>query len=539
MLKKIKNFLFKTSRGSLAIGAALCTIPTVVLSIATVQMTSYMGVHTRLHQSQTMAAVNVAKEGDKSDFDEKYTMVNQWMNTNVSPLNRPEDSLYTVFQSNEIEEKVDTVYYPKPLVDKLMNNLFNRPWLDLKPVVAERFYNPLDLVIVFDGSSSTKTYVENYKNMVKNVSSIFMRGRSEADDVRISLMAFSGQMNIGTDYKDKLIIPETLKLYDTGTEAYDLRKQTLQENGLSPENLLQIGGPGTAFKMACIGRKDLAKTATPTEIQTYVDQIENPPSSPAEGFKLLIGDDRPHTEAGTSFTSYGTPYQLVNTFLNNNKDKTLGQYTFLDFMVVPPSLKGPDTKTFDSYKTWGDGWSATSLNHKSSIGIYYNCSSMPMLIGSNSMNEISERVDMYSGGWTTGGDEGLAWALRALSPQWSEVWDKGDNFPAEYKAKTEKIIFYLGDTYNNTGYPNGITGTGPDAISGILEKMVDHDIKLHLFIDGSMWNSSMNKFYTIVSNFIPEEQIHYAGTSAASVLLSLDKMEEIAGQVYNVRLSSL
>jgi hypothetical protein len=534
----MKRFLASTD-GALALGAAIVAVPVVGFAVAAVQVTVYSGVETRLHQSQCSAAVAIAKEGDKASTQARQELLNGWMPANLEALGRSEDTVLNSYVDFETGGQLNSFYQAKPLVVGLMNGLFEKPLVDDQPVTTERFYKPLEVVVVVDGSSSTRAYVENYKTSMKNIARTFLRNRDVADDVRVSLIAFSGHMNVGVRYADKLVIPNSRKLYDDGTVAYDQRKASLDAvNPLLVGDLLAAGGPGSAMGMACVGRKFLANTATPAAIQDYVEDVLVPPDRPEDGFTLLIGDERPHTEANTSYVSYGQPYQLVNTFLQNNPTKVGGQYSFLDYMVVPPSAVAGDPYSLATAKLWGDGWSVNSTLNKSSVGIYYNCSSMPMLIGSNDLAEIEERVDLYSAGWTTGGDEGLAWALRALSPEWSEIWDVGEDFPAPYHSTTEKVIFFLGDTYNNSGYPTGITGTGPDVITGILQSIVDSGVHLYMFVDGSMWNSSMNKFYSIVSGILPPENIYYAGTSGASVVNSLQKMEEMAVRTYDVRLST-
>ena len=524
---------WNSSTGAVALGGAILSVPAVGFMVADVQVTLYSGLQTRLHQSQCAAALAVAKEGEGAPAAE---IVEAWMGANLAPLDRPEDVVINAWVENDTGARLDSAYQAKPLAAGLMNGIFDHPIVYDEPVTAERFYKPLEVVVVVDGSSSTRTYVEQYKASMRNIVRAFLRGRERADDVRISLVAFSGHMNIGRDHADKLITPASRRLYDPGTSAYLQRKATLEEyNPLLPGDLLAEGGPGARFGMACVGRKDLAKTASAAEIAAYVEGIEIPPASPGDGFALLVGDDRPIIEAGTPHTSYGQPNQLVSTFLTSNPTKVGAQYSFLDYMLVPHSVIAGDIHSLADAKNWGDKWGANSVLTKSSVGIYFNCSSMPMLVGSNDLQELDERIDLYSAGWTTGGDEGLAWALRALSPGWSEIWDRGPDFPAPYHGPTEKVIFYLGDTYNNTGYPSGITGTGPDAFSGIVQAIVDNGIDLYLFIDGSMWNSTMNKFYTTVSSRLPPENIFYTGTGGATVLNSLALMEQMAVRAYDVR----
>jgi hypothetical protein len=518
---------------------SIMIVPTVGFSTAAVQTTIDAGIQVRLHQSQTAAALAIAKEGDGADGQQ---IVNAWMPMNLGALDRPEDVVVHTYEVTEAGARINSAYQSKPLAAELMNGVFEKASFYDRGVLAERVYRPLEVVVVVDGSSSTRTYVEQYKTSMKNIARAFMRGRETADDVKVSLIAFSGHMNIGTEYADKLIIPSTRALYDDGTVAYEQRRATLTEyNGALISDLLAEGGPGSSFGMACVGRKKLVASSPPAEVAAYVEGIEIPPSTPADGFPLLIGDERPIVENATH-TSYGQPNTLITSFLVSNPTKVQSPHSILDYVLIPHEAITGDVHDINSIKTWtyGDNlkWTAASRIAKSSVGIYYNCSNMPMLIGSSDLDELEERVDLYSAGWTTGGDEGLAWALRALSPSWSEIWDKGDDFPAPYHSDVQKVIFFLGDTYNNTGYPSGITGNqGPDAISGIIQKIVDNGIELYLFVDGSMWNSTSNKFYTIVSNILPPENIFFAGTGGATVLNSLAKMEEMAVRTYDVRLA--
>ena len=540
LARKARRFLF-SGAGAVALGGAVAAVPVVCFQTAAVQTTLYASIQTRLHQSQCAAALAVAKEGEDADAQ---AIVEAWMPNNLTALGRPGDVAVHSWSVDDTGTQIDSAYQAKPLVAGLMEGLFERPAIFDEGVKAERYYRPLEVVVVVDGSSSTRTYVEQYKTSMKNVARTFMRGRQTADDVRISLIAFSGHMNVGVEYADKIITPESRRLYDDGTgTTYDLRAATLAAyNPALPNDLLAANGPGSTFGMACVGRKPLEKTASAAAIAAYVADIEVPPESPAEGFSLIIGDNRPIVEAGTPHTTYGQPNQVVSTYLSNNATKVDAPYGLLDYLLVPhAAINYDDLNNITAIKNWSYNdtakWGATSNLTKSSVGIYFNCSTMPMLVGSNDIDEIEERIALYSAGWTTGGDEGLAWAIRALSPNWSEIWDKGEDYPAPYHSETQKVIFFLGDTYNNTGYPSGMTGTGPDAFTGIIQTIVDNGIELYLFIDGSMWNSTLNKFYNIISAAVPPENVFYTGTGGATVLKSLEKMEEMALRTYDVRLA--
>jgi hypothetical protein len=292
-----------------------------------------------------------------------------------------------------------------------------------------------------------------------------------------------------------------------------------------------------ALERACVARRQLPNGASAAAIAEYVSYIEYPPATKDDGFDLLMNDNR-KAPAEAGMTPVTDVYQLVYTYLNNiqNTANPLSRTSILDMAAVPQAYVGGDLTDYNNYKAWGGGWTSANKEFISQVvSMYYDCSPMPMLIGSTELEEINERVDMFGGGWTTGGDEGLAWAIRALSPNWADIWDKGSDFPAPFHGETEKVIFFLTDAYSNKGYPNGPMGAaGTDALSSILQLAADSGIDIHLFLDGSMWPSTLNKFYTIFTANIPEENLHYFGSSNTTA--ALQAMEQATARQFRVRI---
>ena len=114
------------------------------------------------------------------------------------------------------------------------------------------------------------------------------------------------------------------------------------------------------------------------------------------------------------------------------------------------------------------------------IHVPWDCTTMPMLVASQDKQEILERIDMLKDMWTTGTDEGIAWAMRILSPNWRDIWDRG-SYPADYHdGVTTKRILLIGGSMTAGYYEEG-----RNAVSEMCSRIKENGIELYILVDQS------------------------------------------------------
>ena len=445
--EKEKRCILGEERGGVSIVLALLLVPLITLTLAAVLTTRHLSVWTRTHQAQTAAVLAVTKEGEDASGEDRTLMVQAWLNENFKALKLSD--VWTPFLSGTQDtERLDVAWSPGAVLDKFMSSISQNPVTDT--VQAERFYRPIEAVLVLDASVSMG--YDLMHEVALAVTDKLFRGKEVADDVRMGLLAYGSYVNIGSEFADKIITPESRRLAKPGTELgknktqemYEAQVATLKEyNPGLVDDLLATGGPGSDWEAACVARPLAAPGSNPT---AYKQTVEEPPAESSEGFTLLMSDGRTIKQNGGSTTDISTlmpfeyGYMLSAPYMS---DTPVYNEDILKLGLAPQRVVvDSERHNFSKYSKWGGGnnWSAI---RNEVVMWYHDCSVMPMLVGASSVGDVMDRIDMYKTAWTTGADEGLAWALRQFSPSWSSIWEKGDNFPAPYHSITEKRLLMI------------------------------------------------------------------------------------------------
>ncbi len=483
--------LFTDKRGSIAIMACLCLAPILTFTAVAIQVTSSLTRQTRLVQAQISAAYAIAKEGRHATAEERNALMRSYIAENLRALRAGEDTVISRrVPIGDDKERIISQYKQRPIFEDLLDNAF--PSFKEDRVIAERTYKPLELVIVIDGSVSSIGVHDLLKQSVANVIDEVFAVDSES--THISLLAYSGYVNIGWEYKDKLITPESRRIYSKAQRA------TARQYGFT--DLLDPAGPEGVREGACVLRPaPLPRKGTSRAmIQRYVDNIEVPPSSPDQGFTLLMNDGRPVTSDSSNYAATRQTHGfLTEGIAAYSARPSAGPYyvrngDIRDIATVPKEyVVGSEAHDHNKYTLWGrthskflkidptkgvQGWGEL-LADDSVIHVPFDCPPMPMLVASQSKEELLERMDSFRPMWTTGVDEGLAWAMRMLSPNWRDIWERGD-YPADYHSGTEKRILLIGGSMT-TGY----FYESNNAIAEMCDRLRKNGIDLYILVDES------------------------------------------------------
>jgi Flp pilus assembly protein TadG len=488
--------LFSNRRGSIAIMAALLLVPSITMLGISVQLAKYMTKMTRLEQSLVTAAYAVAKEGERVDEAEKDRLAREYVDANMRAVRSRKDALRLKRTSSaDNRERITATYTPQALFDRLASVAL--PYTFKAQATAVRNFKPLELVIVIDGSSSVSAVLpdlrEGAARVVDEVFSI------TGDNTYISLVAYSGYVNIGWEYKDKLITPESRRIY------YPEQRSALLGLGLD-DDLLSPNGPEGVRRGACVLRPVYLPPsgAASGRIQEYVDNIEIPPPSPDGGFTLLMNDGRP-----VPLENYSEATKRTDLFLSlglgapgslsvgRDRPFYVDEGKVTDVAAVPPEFIHPDeAKSPNNFYFWGEthtrnkglgkkggvpGWGEM---YKNGVPLFvhvpWDCTTMPMLVASQDKQEILERIDTLKDMWTTGTDEGVAWAMRILSPNWRGIWERGD-YPADYHdGRTTKRILLIGGSMTA-----GYFMPGNNAMSEMCARIKENGIEMYILVDES------------------------------------------------------
>jgi hypothetical protein len=523
MFSKILHFI-KDDSGSLATGGILILLPLIGLSLGTSQVTKYINNLTRIHQSQTSAAIAISKEGQNAELSDKEFLLNNWMDINNIPLGLKKQELeYYIEEIDNMNNNVIINYDPIPFFNNLMDGIFEKNYNNTQSVTAERAYFPMEIVIVLDASSSMTQVSDVIMEMAETVTDKLFIKEDYIDDLWISIISYGGFVNIGRDYADKLIIPESRKLFKgDNIDLYNAQVKTLNHyNENLVTDLLSTNGPGYSIDMTCPIRRQLPLDSSNDIINKYVDNIEIPPTRPEDGFQLLISDGRNNLIEHNKDRpiSSNTPYSIIQSLSWIRPEYNPVKIDILDLALVPIDWyygKEEERFIYAKYKDWGNNdksitwftgytydngpFSGTkAISTGPQVTICIDCPPMPMLVGSHRKSDIIERIKMFKGSWTTAGDEGLAWALRVLSPKWRSIWEIEENFPADYHGKVKKrAIVMVGSM--TSGYNNQ---SSPDAFTPLCKKYQDNGIQLFLLKTSSEYinSKSLVIYDNCVSNY--------------------------------------
>ncbi len=536
-----KRFLL-CERGGIAVAAGLLLLPIIAANVVAVHCAQVLTRETRVVQAQAATVCAMAREGNAASAAALNALMNGFMAENLRAVRRSGDiATHSRRFAGEDKERIVTRYTPDSLVESFLGENLPLSFTEGQ-VTAERSFKPLELVIVMDGSDSVRSVHHLLREGVERVVDEVM-GVSD-ENTYISLIAYSGYVNIGWEYKERLITPESRRIY------YPEQRVMAQAYGI--DDLLDPRGPEGVREGACVARPAyLPPGASASSMRRYVDNMEVPPASPADGFPLLMNDQRPvPTEGGTAgptsqtynFLTYGFGAPSATT-VDQDMPFYLDEGNVRDAALVPyqDAIAGESRNPSRFYK-WGptntakhklgQTWQPPDPKYRWNelvakrqvIHAPWNCATMPMLVASRDKDVILDRLDSLKSMWQTAPDEGLAWALRVLSPAWREIWNRG-TYPADYHGDTTKRILLIGGN-PNYGYSRGSTNILP----ALCDKIKENGIELYILTDSAdSPNAAARETYTYCAgdNFI----------LAPSAQAFPEQMEKIARRSHVVRLS--
>lgn len=186
-------------RGSMSIVAGLILAPLVILMVGSVLTTRHLSAWTRMHQAQVAAVLAVTKEGEDANAEERDLMVRTWLDEGLNALKR-NDVWTPALYGTQDTELLGVTWTPTALLDGFLNAIFQNPVEDT--VRAERFYRPIEAVVVLDASMSANP--DLMREIADRVTEKLFRGNETASDVRMSLVNFGAHVNMERSMRTSL-----------------------------------------------------------------------------------------------------------------------------------------------------------------------------------------------------------------------------------------------------------------------------------------------------------------------------------------------
>jgi hypothetical protein len=493
---------WKETKGGLSVGFLGLLTPILAMSMATTETTSYSGVMTRIHQSETAALVFVAKHAvDVENNDERDQLLYNWMDINLelSAVQRDDgDDGQVIDEGQEDSGKTNQVaevtyrYRPKSFFKNLMGNIFVENDSMFHKVKTERIRLPLEIVFSMDASSSAGSCSAggacDVVPFIKTAIETIFRNEEELTDTRISLISHNFTPSFPLKYADKLVKPSSRKLYKGTTDAelqrYEKLKEILRYNNLSENNLLDENFPGVSVHQISLLRKPLkrgssinkpqtygANWASDDDIRYYAEHADDPIEDlETDGFELADFDGIIYPMAANWAVAYftstvTTPATFANAaehVLNINRDQCILKNCPRDpdlfkYFLISPDLANKISirDRFSLQIDGGYGFAyLKTLNSDQMISVIgQQTASLPILAGSNRKQELLDHMKYWPAGivrtkMLTSNDEAMLWSLRLLSPNYSNIWGI-DNYPAPFHSGVDKRFFF------NVGSPSG------------------------------------------------------------------------------------
>lgn len=344
---------------------------------------------------------------------------------------------------------------------------------------AERRRIPTEYVFVLDASSSMRgTQLAKIRGGLRRFLDATM-GRDGANpdndpDVWVSVVEFSENVNVGARYADELVTLQSRRIPNARSKRQAGR---LVARAFGYRDYLHKDGPEGARGGACVARKSNTGRTSLVPMSSggglsprYASLLETPPSSNADRFDLLIAEgnysgtnpglggygryigamctdfERHPGEAG--FPAY-TPKDAEQ--VNTSAGKTVLRIQYLPWNRRPGCVRS-------KLRRYSARWSRTvmwpPIQKDLAVSAYPGCA-QPMLIASNSRQELRAHIDGYKGVLTTAADEGFAWGYRALHPDWRDIWHSDSSrtispgVPADFGAGVKKKFILFSDGFNN------------------------------------------------------------------------------------------
>ncbi|WP_034301117.1 hypothetical protein [Herbaspirillum sp. RV1423] len=387
----------------------------------------YEGVQTQLHQAQQQAVLAVAKEGRGGKNNNEaalQALAQAYLRVNLDALDKTGNISDATLVSVDADHEQMTVRYPMTPWFNHTDDTGKKLLSVSSQVRAERFFRKTETVVVLGagamgGAAFGSTFVKEARRGVSNYVRQMFRDQIQARDAWISLVSYGELVNIGWDYKDKLITPISRRIPPV------LETVAREFNWWQDQDMLSINGVAGRRRAVCAQR--LPYTG-------QLQDIETAPVSADSGFHVDL--------------QYGTREVILN---GRKYENELARWA-----GFAGGYLGISAEAFGLQKPAAD----TNLKRAVAAG---QCAMMPMLVASTNAEQLAERLTMYQTIAYGAPDQGLAWALRALSPKWRSIWERGA-VPHDYGPDVDKKIVLL--------LTSGMTAT-PVAELGLLGLLCD------------------------------------------------------------------
>ncbi|CCN50451.1 exported hypothetical protein [Vibrio nigripulchritudo MADA3029] len=390
----------------------------------------YSTLKTRMQHASDGALTLIAREGPALKQSEAQYLTKTFVAYNL-PYGIRNESLKRVGQ---VDLQFSDIGFDSQLWLRLSQT--TQPFLnflpDLKATVEskiERQFRPRETVITLDASRSMsndggggeKASIK-MKLILEDFVRTVMAEQDFSHDYNLGFVPYSGYVNIGRDYQDVLITAKSRKIPE------ELR-EVAQEFGYDHDFLHKAGVEGKR-QGACVKGEDYNVHRPETLLRV--------PSSAQNGFELLVYHPfltEPHPEPGLA------------------KDINRA-----NLRLVPPPLLPYEQEYNGKY-----------------IGTAGDCASMPLTPLTSDSDLLEDRIGMYYATHNTGGDAGIAWAWRLLSPEWEGIWEKPGHEREVLTDPIQQIILFT-DGENNKGLQDQEFDI---FLTNVCKNFADEGIRVH------------------------------------------------------------
>ncbi|SON49949.1 Tad domain-containing protein [Vibrio tapetis] len=373
-----------------------------VMFFVSISATRLVTMQTRLNHSVDAALALVAREGVAVTEAEGQYLVRTFI-INNSPVGIRDQAVKT---AKQVSINLSNLGYSEQL--RLNVSLPIQPFVKDVPVLSAqvsrellRQYPSTETVLSLDLSSSMSSKLGGGKKpseIMPDILNDFIDSLTGevaiSKDHHIGLVPYSGYVNVGKAFQDRLITPQSRRVPE-GV------RPTARMHGYDGDFLHRLGVEGKRSG-ACVARKPY-KLNNPNDILRV-------PNSARQGFELVIN------YPGSPFNN-----DLRQFLIDLNSG-------FTPDHMLPFIQKGPKLGEF--------------------IGSNGSCPSMALMPITDDTLALKDRADDYYPTHVTGGDEGVIWAWRLLDPKWrSTIWPKVNQ---ALKAPKRRVIMFT-DGANNKG----------------------------------------------------------------------------------------
>jgi len=373
-----------------------------VMFFAAISATRLVTMQTRLNHSVDAALALVAREGVGVTEAEGQYLVTTFI-INNSPVGIRDRSVKT---AKQVSVSLSNLGYNEQL--SLSASIPIQPFIKGVPELSAqvtrqliRAYPPTETVLSLDLSSSMSSKKgggQKPSDIMPDILNDFIDSATGEVDVskdhHIGLVPYSGYVNVGKAFQDRLITPSSRKIPDS-------LRPTARLHGYDGDFLHSLGVEGKRDG-ACVARKSYRLT-NPNDILRV-------PNSARQGFELVVN------YPGSEFNN-----DLREFLIDLNSGLTPDH-------MLPFIQYGPRENEF--------------------IGTNGSCPSMALMPITDDTYALKERANDYYPTHSTGGDEGVIWAWRLMDANWrSAIWPK-----VNQKLITPKRrIIMFSDGQNNEG----------------------------------------------------------------------------------------